>query len=93
MGVVDYGMNIQEAVNAPRFHTQWMPDVVNVEQWFSPDTINLLRQMGYNVEIGLRYGTKVAPYWSDAECIAVDAKTGERLGASDGRGSGKAIGY
>src|ERR1035437_9753904 len=93
MGVVDYGMNIQEAVNAPRFHNQWMPDVVNVEQWFSPDTINLLPQMGYNVEIGLRYGTKVAPYWSDAECIAVDAKTGERLGASDGRGSGKAIGY
>jgi gamma-glutamyltranspeptidase / glutathione hydrolase len=93
MGVVDYGMNMQEAVNAPRFHTQWMPDVVNVEQWFSPDTINLLRLMGYNVEIGLRYGTKVAPYWSDAECIAVDAKTGERLGASDGRGSGKAIGY
>jgi gamma-glutamyltranspeptidase/glutathione hydrolase len=96
MGVVDYGMNIQEAVNAPRFHNQWMPDVVNVEQWFSPDTINLLRQMGYNIEVGLHYGTNgtnVAPYWSDAECIAVDAKTGERLGASDGRGSGMAIGY
>lgn len=93
MGVVDYGMNIQEAVNAPRFHNQWMPDVVNVEQWFSPDTINLLRQMGYNIEVGLHYGTNVAPYWSDAECIAVDAKTGERLGASDGRGNGKAIGY
>ena len=41
MGVVDYGMNIQEAVNAPRFHNQWMPDVVNVEKWFSPDTVNL----------------------------------------------------
>jgi gamma-glutamyltranspeptidase/glutathione hydrolase len=93
MGVVDYGMNIQEAVNAPRFHNQWMPDVVNLEQWFSPDTINLLRQMGYNIEIGLRSGTNVTPYWSDAECIAVDAKTGERLGATDGRGSGKAIGY
>jgi gamma-glutamyltranspeptidase/glutathione hydrolase len=93
MGVVDYGMNIQEAVNAPRFHNQWMPDVVNLEPWFSPDTINLLRQMGYNIEIGLRSGTNVTPYWSDAECIAVDAKTGERLGATDGRGSGKAIGY
>jgi gamma-glutamyltranspeptidase/glutathione hydrolase len=93
MGVVDYGMNIQEAVNAPRFHNQWMPDVVNVEQWFSPDTLNLLRHMGYNIEIGLHFGLKVAPYWSDAECIAVDAKTGERLGASDGRGSGKAVGY
>jgi gamma-glutamyltranspeptidase/glutathione hydrolase len=93
MGVVDYGMNIQEAVNAPRFHNQWMPDVLNVEKWFSPDTVNLLRKMGYNVEIGLHYGTDVSPYWSDGECIAVDAKTGARLGASDGRGNGKAVGY
>jgi gamma-glutamyltranspeptidase/glutathione hydrolase len=93
MGVVDYGMNIQEAVNAPRFHNQWMPDVVNVERWFSPDTIGVLQHMGYNVEVGLHYGTNVAPYWSDAECIAVDVKTGERLGASDGRNGGKAVGY
>lgn len=93
MGVVDYGMNIQESVNAPRFHNQWMPDVVNVEKWFSPDTLSALRQKGYNVEIGLHYGADVAPYWSDAECIAIDAKTGERLGASDGRGGGKAVGY
>jgi gamma-glutamyltranspeptidase/glutathione hydrolase len=93
MGVVDYGMNIQEAVNAPRFHNQWMPDVVNVEQWFSPDTVNALQHMGYNVEIGLHYGTNLVPYWSDAECIAVDGKTGERLGASDVRDGGKAVGY
>ncbi|MGC1452817.1 MAG: gamma-glutamyltransferase [Candidatus Sulfotelmatobacter sp.] len=93
MGVVDYGMNIQEAVNAPRFHNQWMPDVVNVEPWFSPDTLNLLRHMGYNLEIGLHYGEDQQSYWSDAECIAVDTKTGERLGASDGRGNGKAVGY
>jgi gamma-glutamyltranspeptidase/glutathione hydrolase len=93
MGVVDYGMNIQEAVNAPRFHNQWMPDVLNVEQWFSPDTLNLLHHMGYNIEVGLHYGAVVEPYWSDAECIAVDTKTGDRLGASDGRGSGKAVGY
>jgi gamma-glutamyltranspeptidase / glutathione hydrolase len=93
MGVVDYGMNIQEAVNAPRFHNQWMPDVVNVERWFSPDTVSSLQHMGYNIEIGLHYGANVAPYWSDAECIAVDSKTGDRLGATDGRGSGKAVGY
>jgi gamma-glutamyltranspeptidase/glutathione hydrolase len=93
MGVVDYGMNIQEAVNAPRFHNQWMPDVLYAEQWFSPDTVNLLGHMGYKVEVGLHYGTYFTPYWSDAECIAVDAKTGERLGASDGRVSGKAVGY
>ncbi len=92
MGVVDYGMNIQEAVNAPRFHNQWMPDVVNVEAWFSPDTVDLLRHMGYTVDVGQR-GTRVSPYWSDAECIGVDAKTGDRLGASDGRNGGKAVGY
>jgi len=93
MGVIDYGMNIQEAVNAPRFHHQWMPDVLNVEQWFSPDTIQALQRMGYNVQIGLRFGEYASPYWSDAECIAIDAKTGERLGASDGRNNGKAVGY
>jgi gamma-glutamyltranspeptidase / glutathione hydrolase len=86
MGVLDYGMNIQEAVNAPRFHHQWMPDTVNVEKLFSPDTVNALRQMGYNVQVG-------TSYWSDAECIAIDDKTGERLGGSDGRNNGKAVGY
>jgi gamma-glutamyltranspeptidase/glutathione hydrolase len=93
MGVVDYGMNIQEAVNAPRFHNQWLPDVLNVEKWFSPDTLSNLRQMGYNIQIGLR-GPDSYGYWSDGECIAVDEKTGERLGATDGRNSnGKAVGY
>jgi gamma-glutamyltranspeptidase/glutathione hydrolase len=93
MGVIDYGMNIQEAVNAPRFHNQWMPDVLNVEQWFSPDTMQVLQKMGYNVQIGLHEPGYVSRYWSDAECIAIDAKTGERLGASDGRNGGKAVGY
>jgi gamma-glutamyltranspeptidase/glutathione hydrolase len=93
MGVIDYGMNIQEAVNAPRFHNQWMPDELNVEQWFSPDTVQVLQKMGYNVQFGLHFGPYVFPYWSDAECIAIDAKTGERLGASDGRNGGKAVGY
>jgi gamma-glutamyltranspeptidase/glutathione hydrolase len=93
MGVIDYGMNIQESVNAPRFHHQWMPDVLNMEQWFSPDTVQALQKMGYNLQIGLRYGEFVSPYWSDAECIAIDPKTGERLGATDGRHNGKAVGY
>ena len=39
MGVVDYGMNIQEAVNAPRFHQQWLPDVTYVEQGFPPEAV------------------------------------------------------
>jgi gamma-glutamyltranspeptidase/glutathione hydrolase len=93
MGVVDYGMNIQEAVNAPRFHNQWMPDMVNVEQWFSPDAVRLLEQMGHKVEIGETVAGEWTPYWSDGECIAIDPKTGERLGGSDVRNNGKAVGY
>jgi len=85
MGVVEYGMNIQEAVNAPRFHHQWLPDVVRLEEWSSPDSAKLLEQMGHKVEF--------KPYWSDGECLAVDLKTGERLGASDGRNNGKAVGF
>jgi len=93
MGVVDYGLNLQEAVNAPRFHNQWLPDVVNVEKTVSPDTRNLLRNMGYNIQIGLGEGD-TGGYWSDAECIALEETTGQRLGATDGRNSnGKAMGY
>jgi len=93
VGVVDYGMNIQEAVNAPRFHNQWMPDMVNVEQWFSPDAVSLLQQMGHKVEIGETVAGEWLPYWSDGECIAIDLKTNERLGASDVRNNGKPVGY
>ncbi len=87
MGVVDYGLNIQESVNAPRFHNQWLPDEIMMEHiGFSPDTIGILEHMGHKINV--RPG-----FWGDAECIAIDPKTGERLGASDGRNAGKAIGY
>lgn len=93
MGVVDYGLNLQESVNAPRFHNQWLPDVVNVEKTLSPDTQNLLHQRGYKIQVGLGGGDS-SGYWSDAECVQVDEKTGERLGATDVRNSnGKAMGY
>jgi len=87
MGVVDYGMNIQEAVNAPRFHDQWMPDEIKLEKiGFSPDTIRILEHMGHKIDVRDRF-------WGDAECIAIDGETGERLGASDGRNNGKAVGF
>jgi gamma-glutamyltranspeptidase/glutathione hydrolase len=85
MGVVDYGLDIQQAVNAPRFHNQWLPDQIFVEPGFSPDTLRILRQMGHKIV--------EQSYWSDGECIAIDLKTGERLGASDGRNNGRAVGY
>ncbi len=93
MGVVDYGMNIQEAIDAPRFHNQWMPDVLSVEAWFAPDAVHALEKMGYKIVRGQHEDATWSPYWSDAECIAIDPKSGERLGASDGRSSGKPVGY
>ena len=51
MNVMDYGMNIADATNAPRFHQQWLPDLVYLEpNGFSRDTINLLKAMGYRFE-------------------------------------------
>jgi gamma-glutamyltranspeptidase / glutathione hydrolase len=85
MGVVDFSLDIQEAVNAPRFHHQWLPDEILVEDRLSPDTMNILRSKGHKL--------KVEPFWGDGECILVDPKSGERLGASDGRNNGKAVGY
>jgi gamma-glutamyltranspeptidase/glutathione hydrolase len=85
MGVIDYGLDIQQAVNAPRFHHQWLPDTTFVESGISPDTLRLLEQAGHTVN--------PQPNWSDGECIAIDLATGERLGASDGRNNGKAAGF
>ncbi len=52
LNVVDYGMNVQEAVDAPRFHQQWLPDVTNVENFaLSPDTRKILTDMGHNLGV------------------------------------------
>jgi gamma-glutamyltranspeptidase / glutathione hydrolase len=94
MGVVDYGMNIQEAVDAQRFHQQWLPDVASVEQGFPADIVKGLEGMGHGIEFGEEEesGTR-DPYWSDGECIMVDQKRGERMGASDKRNGGRAMGF
>jgi gamma-glutamyltranspeptidase/glutathione hydrolase len=94
VNVIDYGMNIQQAVEAPRFHHQWMPDVLRVEKdGFSPATGNRLAAMGHKIQEGYAEGGKWHGHWGDVECVAVDPKTGERLGASDSRDEGKAVGY
>jgi gamma-glutamyltranspeptidase/glutathione hydrolase len=85
IGVVDFSLDIQEAVNAPRFHHQWLPDGILVEDRLSPDTMNVLRSKGHKLN--------VEHFWGDGECIMIDPKTSERLGASDGRNNGKAVGY
>jgi gamma-glutamyltranspeptidase/glutathione hydrolase len=86
INVVDFGEDIQRAVNAPRFHHQWMPDELRVEAWqLSPDTLDLLEKMGHKL--------KPTGSWGDAECIAIESASGERLGASDARNGGAAVGW
>jgi gamma-glutamyltranspeptidase/glutathione hydrolase len=81
------GLNIQQAVDAPRFHHQYLPDTLYLEPGFPPETPAALRAMGYKLSI--KNG-----YWSNGECIAVDLKTGELEGGQDHRSHyGKAAGY
>jgi gamma-glutamyltranspeptidase/glutathione hydrolase len=47
INVIDYGMNVQEAVDAPKFHQQWLPETTNIERFaLSPDTLKVLEGMG-----------------------------------------------
>jgi gamma-glutamyltranspeptidase/glutathione hydrolase len=87
LNIIDYGMQPQEAVDAPRVHHQWLPDVIEAEPFaLSPDTAALLRGMGYTIR-------EVKP-WGAAEIIMVDAAREVLLGASDvRRPGGAAIGY
>jgi gamma-glutamyltranspeptidase / glutathione hydrolase len=83
LNVVDFGMNIQDAIDAPRFHHQWMPDKLYVERGFSPDTVALLKARGHELESISNVAV--------VEGILVDG--GWLQGGADGRGHGKAAGY
>jgi gamma-glutamyltranspeptidase/glutathione hydrolase len=57
LNTIDYGMNAQEAVDAPRLHHQWLPDVLYAEPFaLSPDTTALLEQMGYHIQMQKPWG-------------------------------------
>ncbi len=92
--VIDLGLDPRAAVDRPRFHHQWMPDTLYLELpgtegapavGFPADTVAALRRLGHTIE-------QQAP-WSDAQAIMIDRATGDRLGASDGRGGGRPVGY
>jgi gamma-glutamyltranspeptidase/glutathione hydrolase len=85
--IIDFGMNVQAAVDAPRFHHQWLPDVVDVEPGFSrPATRAALVKLGYRLE-------QIEP-WGSAQAIVVDPKTGRLSGGTDRRRrSGLALGF
>jgi gamma-glutamyltranspeptidase/glutathione hydrolase len=85
LDVVDFGMNPQEAVDAPRFHHQWLPDAISVERGFSPDALALLRARGHDVR------QDASPVSAVVELIVREG--GWLQGAADARRWGRASGY
>ncbi|MBA2269671.1 MAG: gamma-glutamyltransferase [Chthoniobacterales bacterium] len=85
--VIDHGMNLQEAIDAPRVHHQWLPDEVVSEPFgLSQDTRRALEARGHKISTVVRE-------MSDAQGVMIEEKTGVRLGASDSRRDGAAVGY
>jgi len=85
LNVVDYGMDVSEAVAAPRIHHQWLPDVLEVEPGTVADVVRELRARGHTVKVADRE-------WSSAQMVVVDPATGAFTGASDPRSDGLAEG-
>jgi len=87
INVIDFDMNIQQAIDAPRIHHQWLPDELVYEPYgMSADTFRALEERGHKLNAKPRY-------MGDAQGIMIEEKTGVRLGASDPRGSGEPVGY
>ena len=76
----------QAAINAARFHHQWMPDELAIEETFPAEAARELERRGYRVAVRRSWIGQV-------EAIGIDPKTGERLGAADPRRQGAAAGY
>ena len=85
LNVVDWKMDPQAVVAAPRFHHQWDPNRLRVEPETADEVIEALEALGHDVERSSRH-------WSAAEVIVVDPSTGRHLGGSDPRTDGSAIG-
>jgi len=86
--VIDWmrlGMDAQAAINAPRFHHQWLPDEVVLEKEFSPAFEQALNANGYS--------TKRKGHIGLVNAIGIDPQTSDRLGAADPRDHGYAMGY
>ncbi len=90
LNVIDFDMDVAEAIAAPHIHHQWLPDILFMEKFgVSPDTLALLRMYGHNIQ---RRGSSRSQ--GRAMGIQVEARTGIYLGAADPRApDGGAAGY
>jgi gamma-glutamyltranspeptidase/glutathione hydrolase len=78
-------MDAQAAINAPRFHHQWLPDQILMENEFPADLESALNARGHK--------TKHIGHIGLVNAIGIDPQSGERLGAADPRDEGAAVGY
>lgn len=92
LNVIDHDMTIQGAVDAPRFHHQWLPDEINWErEGLNADTRAILEKIGHKFreKEGFTDSTTIG----DAHAILIDPESGMKLGASDPRLGGAPAGY
>ena len=87
LNVVYYNMGMQESVNQPRFHHQWLPDLTSMESGvLSPDTIRLYEAKGHRIRARGTQGAAMSVY--------NDRENGFFMGAADSRrGDGGSVGY
>jgi gamma-glutamyltranspeptidase/glutathione hydrolase len=93
LNVVDFGMDIQEAIDAPRFHHQWQPDFIFWEEFgMSADTRERLERIGHAFR-EIPGMSRTPSTIGDAHGVMIDPVTGTRMGASDPRLGGVAVGW
>ena len=94
ISILDNGLNVQQAADAPRFHYQYLPDVLQVEKSFPLPVLDALKASGYAVSRINEIDEKNPGVWGDSEMIYIDPNSGTLMGGQDQRHKfGKAAGY
>jgi gamma-glutamyltranspeptidase/glutathione hydrolase len=96
VNIIDFEMNLQQAIDAPRIHHQWLPDEIYFEPYgLSADTARALEQRGHRLTQRPAYrGPTEQAFMGDVQGVMIEERSGVRLGATDARRSdGPAAGY